>query len=171
MGTAKDKLIHLHKRAPQRALEGLNAYQRVVAEATAALSSPTSVTEIAQLLGAQDEPEPVAAAVAALRERALMWGPDEALHLVRAVREAFEPYPGGLAPPSYRMLSDTQIRERLAACDEAVGPVLDRLAWSPSGAVRNATRRSARFARWDRRSIQLFAPRTLPAGALRSKVR
>lgn len=24
MGTAKDKLIHLHERAPQRALEGLN---------------------------------------------------------------------------------------------------------------------------------------------------
>ncbi len=121
-----------------RALESLDAYQRLVAEAVAALSSPTSVAEIAALL--RSELAPVSRAVADLRDRALVWGADDAVNLVRAVREAFEPYPGGLAPPSYQPLSDAEIAERLDDCDETVGPVLDRLAWSPTGAVRNATR-------------------------------
>jgi hypothetical protein len=121
-----------------RALESLDAYQRLVAEAAAALTTPTSVAEIAALL--RSESDPVVRAVAALRDRALVWGPDETVNLVRAVREVFEPYPGGLAPPSHQTLSDDEIAERLAACDETVRPVLDRLAWSPTGAVRNASR-------------------------------
>ncbi|WP_344809813.1 helicase-associated domain-containing protein [Microlunatus ginsengisoli] len=121
-----------------RALESLNAYQRVVTEAIAALPTPTSVADVGALLGGA--PTEVADAVAALRERALLWGPDDSLNLVRAVREAFEPYPGGLAPPSFRALTDGQIADRIAACDDSVRPVLDRLAWSPTGAVRNATR-------------------------------
>ena len=121
-----------------RSLESLNAYQRVVVEAAAALASPTSVDEIAELIGGL--PAEVAGAVEALRDRALLWGTDGALNLVRAVRETFEPYPGGLAPPSSRPLSEAEIADRLAECDEKVRPVLDRLAWSPAGAVRNATR-------------------------------
>lgn len=121
-----------------RALESLNAFQRLVAEAVAALPSPTTAEEIAALLrvGAGA----VAGAVAALRDRALIWGSDHALNLVRAVREAFEPYPGGLAPPGHKTLSDAEIADLLAACDDGVRPVLERLAWSPTGAVRNATR-------------------------------
>jgi hypothetical protein len=121
-----------------RALESLDAYQRLVTEAAAALATPTSVAEIASLL--DSGPDDVAGAIAALRDRALVWGPDDALNLVRAVREVFEPYPGGLAPPSHRPLSDDEIAERLAACDDTVRSVLERLAWSPTGAVRNATR-------------------------------
>ena len=121
-----------------RALDSLNAYQQQIAEACAALPSPIAVVEIADLVGGRVAE--VAQAVAALRQRALLWGPDEALSLVRAVREAFEPYPGGLAPPSFRPLTPDQIADRLADCDESVRPVLDRLAWSPTGAVRNATR-------------------------------
>ena len=46
--------------------------------------------------------DPVREAVDDLRQRALLWGPDHRLHLVRAVREHFGPYPGALAPPSTR---------------------------------------------------------------------
>src|SRR6185312_15733089 len=54
-----------------RALESLDAYQRLVAEAAAALTTPTSVTEIASLL--ESGPDDVARAIAALRDRALVW--------------------------------------------------------------------------------------------------
>ena len=60
---------------------------------------------------------------------------------MRPVREAFEPYPGGLAPPSPRPISDEQIDTALEACGPEARVVLERLLWSPTGAVR--TRRSA----------------------------
>jgi hypothetical protein len=121
-----------------RAVDALNAYQRVVAEALAASPAPATVSDVADLL---DHPcDDVAPAVHDLRARALVWGDDDQLQLVRAVREIFEPYPGGLAPPSIRPLDEGQIRAALDACDESVRPVLDRLAWWPTGAVRNATR-------------------------------
>ena len=120
-----------------RAVDGLDAWQRLVAEALAALPDPGSVADVVALLG---EPEAVTTAVAELRRRALVWGPDSSLHLVRPVREAFEPYPGGLAPPSPRPLTAEQVATALAGCDDAARAVLDRLRWSPAGAVRNADR-------------------------------
>ncbi len=120
------------------ALDSLNLWLRTVAEALAALLDPTSVPALADLLG--EPPDVVARAVAKLRARALLWGPDDALHLVRPVREAFEPYPGGLAPPSARSLSESQISAALAQCGAGARAVLDRLRWQPSGAVRNADR-------------------------------
>jgi hypothetical protein len=122
-----------------RALDQLDVWLRQVAEALAALPDPSSTSDIAALVGA--EPDQAVAAAAELRRRALLWGDDDQLHLVRAVREYFEPYPGGLAPPSPRPLTDTQVREALAGCDETVRPLLDRLLWSPTGAVRNADRK------------------------------
>ena len=83
-----------------RAIDELNAWLRTVAEALAALSDPASLADLATMLG---QPRSTgAAAIGQLRERALLWGEDDQLHLVRPVREAFEPYPGGLAPPSAR---------------------------------------------------------------------
>ena len=82
----------------------------------------------------------MAAAVAQLRERGLLWGADDQLHLVRPVREAFEPYPGGLAPPSARPMSVDQIDAALEACGTEARAVLERLLWSPTGAVRYADR-------------------------------
>lgn len=123
-----------------RALESLNAFQRVVAEAIAALPAPVGIAEVAALLGPAGEQAAVEAAVAELRRQALLWGEDEQIQLVRAVREAYEPYPGGLAPPSPRPLEPAEIAARLAECDPEVQPLLDRLAWSPAGAVRHADR-------------------------------
>ena len=120
-----------------RAVDGLDAWLRLVAEALAACPDSSSVDDVAALTG---HPEAVPPAVDQLRQRALLWGGDDQLHLVRPVREVFEPYPGGLAPPSPRPLSRERIEAALAACDPAVGPVLERLQWSPTGAVRNADR-------------------------------
>lgn len=122
-----------------RALDQLDAWLRQVVEALAALPDPSSAADAADLLDADHRV--TAAAVADLRKRALLWGADDQLHLVRGVREYFEPYPGGLAPPSPRPLSPEQIRQALADCDAVVQPLLQRLLWSPAGAVRNAERR------------------------------
>jgi hypothetical protein len=79
-----------------RAVDGLDAWCRLVAEALAASPDPASTDDVAVLLG---DPAAVARAVRELRRRALLWGGDDQLHLVRPVREAFEPYPGGWPHP------------------------------------------------------------------------
>lgn len=121
-----------------RSLDQLNAWTRLVAEGLAALPDPSSLAELARLV---DQPVAVvAAAVQDLRDRAMVWGEDDQLHLVRPVREAFEPYPLGLAPPSARPLSPEEVDAALGECDDAARAVLDRLTWAPTGAVRNAER-------------------------------
>jgi Helicase conserved C-terminal domain len=121
-----------------RALSRLNIWLGTVAEALAVLPDPGSVEELTDLL--QEQPAVVSAAVSALRERALVWGEDDQLHLVRPVREAFEPFPGGLAPPSPRPLSASEIDSAMDHCGPEGRRVLERLLWSPTGAVRNANR-------------------------------
>ena len=121
-----------------RALDGLTAWQREIAEALAALPDPASVEAAAELLAA--DLAPCWQAVDDLRQRALLWGSDERLHLLRAVREQFGPYPGALAPPSPRPLTTAQVETLLAECDPKVAEVLERLAWSPTGALAGADR-------------------------------
>jgi hypothetical protein len=121
-----------------RAIGELNIWLRTVAEALAALPDPASAQDLASMLGQQ--PTPVGVAVGRLRELGLLWGDDDQLHLVRPVREAFEPYPGGLAPPSARPMSSEQIDAALAASGAEARVVLERLLWSPAGAVRYADR-------------------------------
>ncbi|HYP44694.1 MAG TPA: helicase-associated domain-containing protein [Propionibacteriaceae bacterium] len=122
-----------------RAMEVLNVWLRLVAEALAALPDPSSVADVAELLAT--DARATKTAVGELRRRALLWGENDQLHLVRGVREYFEPYPGGLAPPSPRPLTATQIDAALAECADSVHTLLERLLWSPAGAVRNAERR------------------------------
>ena len=121
-----------------RALDGLNAWQLLVAEGLAALPDPVGVSALAAMI---DVPEStVAAAVEQLRRDALLWGFDDALHLVRTAREAFEPYPGGLAPPSTRPLTDAEVDDALQASPPEQRQVLDRLLFAPAGTVRHADR-------------------------------
>lgn len=125
-------------RSVARALDGLNAWQRQVAEALAALPDPTTTAGVADLLGSElDVCRP---AVDDLRRRALLWGPDDRLHLLRAVREQFGPYPGTLAPPSARPLPPSRVAALIAECGADVTEVLARLAWSPTGALAGADR-------------------------------
>jgi hypothetical protein len=121
-----------------RAIDELNRWVRIVAEALAALPDPASVGDLAAVLGKSKTQ--VALAAQQLRERALLWGNDDQLHLVRPAREAFQPYPGGLAPPSARPMSDDQIDAAVEMCGPEAKAVLERLLWSPTGAVRNADR-------------------------------
>jgi hypothetical protein len=125
-------------RSVARALDGLNAWQRQVAEALAALPDPAAVAAVASLLDVPEES--CRTALENLRVRALLWGPDDAVHLVRAVREQFGPYPGALAPPSPRPLPEEQVAELLADLDPVAAEVLQRLAWSPTGALPGADR-------------------------------
>lgn len=76
----------------RRALDRLDAFTLQVVEVLAALPEPTKAADVRRLLGA-DPAEPLAT----LRERALVWGPDTALRLVRTARAAF-PEPAGLGP-------------------------------------------------------------------------
>ena len=121
-----------------RALGRLDAWRLSVAEGLAALPDPTPTEALAALL---DQPLPVvAAAVDDLRELGLVWGDPDQLHLVRPAREAFEPFPGGLAPPSPRPLTEARIDAALESTGAAARKVLDRLLWAPTGKVRNADR-------------------------------
>ena len=128
-----------------RALSRLNAWLATVAEALAVLPDPGSTDELAGLL---DQPVAlVSGAVEQLREQALVWGEDDQLHLVRPVREAFEPFPGALAPPSPRPLSPDQIDSAVELSGPEGRTVLERLLWSPTGTVRNAARAATANAR------------------------
>ena len=122
-----------------RAIDELNSWLGTVSEALAALPDPASADDLETMLGSSATQ--VGAAVQQLRERGLLWGRDDQLHLVRPVREAFEPYPGGLAPPSARPMSDKEIDAALEASGAEARVVLDRLLWSPTGAVRHADRK------------------------------
>jgi hypothetical protein len=124
-----------------RALARLDAWRGTVAEGLAALPDPAPTDTLAVLL---DQPVAlVAKAVDELRALGLVWGETDQLHLVRPAREAFEPFPGGLAPPSPRPLPDAQIDAALERCGPAAHTVLERLLWSPTGKVRNADRTRA----------------------------
>jgi hypothetical protein len=121
-----------------RALDGLNAWQRLVAEGLAALPDPASLAGLADLLGT--DPVGCSDALTDLRDRALVWGPDDEVHLVRAVRDQLGPYPGGLAPPSPRPLPAELIDALLSDAGPDARAVVDRLLWSPAGAVNGADR-------------------------------
>ena len=121
-----------------RALDDLDAWQRLVAEALAALPDPTTLTDLEALLGGG--PDEVVAAVETLRTRALAWGDDDGLHLVRTAREAFDPHPLGLAAPSRQPLDDAEVDAALAEVTPAMRAVLDRLVWAPTGVTRQADR-------------------------------
>jgi hypothetical protein len=122
-----------------RVLEHINAFQRLVIEGLAALADPCTTGELAELIG--HPRRRVRDVVDQLRSLALLWGSDDQLHLVRGVRTAYQPYPGGLAPPSAQPLSLDEIEAALAGCDHSVRPVLEKLSWSPSGALRRADRK------------------------------
>ena len=79
------------------ALDRLDLGSIVLTEALALLPEPTSLTELTGLLEVADaELRPV---LARLREFALVWGPDDELHLLPAVRDLL-PFPAGLGPPA-----------------------------------------------------------------------
>ncbi|TDT32445.1 helicase-associated domain-containing protein [Naumannella halotolerans] len=122
-----------------RALERLDAAQLMTARAIAATHGEPSIAELVELTGR--DRRWLADRVGELRERGLVWGGEESLQLLREVRLALGPWPGGLAPPStpgQRIADPEQLLAELGTDERAV---VDRLAWGPpTGALRQADR-------------------------------
>ncbi len=113
-----------------RALEQLDAFVLNVLDALQLLGpDPVCAMEIARLVGAD-----VTAALGQLRELALIWGDDDALHVVPTVREVV-PYPAGLGRQAAELRLDLGDPEKLEIVFAELGPaereVLDRLAAGP----------------------------------------
>src|SRR5436190_21122129 len=83
-----------------RALEQLEAFPLALLDGLVLAESHTSYDELVRLVGPDASDEQVKAGVDRLRDLALIWGTDEELHVVGAVREVLGPHPAGLGRPS-----------------------------------------------------------------------
>ncbi|MDX6552461.1 MAG: hypothetical protein QOH74_949, partial [Gaiellales bacterium] len=78
-----------------RALENIDAFSLAVLEGLVVTESVTSYDGLVAVVGGYD----VAPALERLRDLALVWGEDDALHVVSAVREVLGSHPAGLGRP------------------------------------------------------------------------
>ncbi|MFM9554043.1 MULTISPECIES: helicase C-terminal domain-containing protein [Streptomyces] len=85
-----------------RALERLDRFALQTAQALAVAADPASYDELASLLAGDDTDPAVTAALphalGALRDQALVWGPEHRLRLVRTARELLAPSPQHPSP-------------------------------------------------------------------------
>ncbi|SFN00749.1 Helicase conserved C-terminal domain-containing protein [Streptomyces sp. cf124] len=85
-----------------RALERLDRFALQTAQALAVAADPASYDELASLLAGDDADPAVTAALphalGALRDQALVWGPEHRLRLVRTARELLAPSPQHPSP-------------------------------------------------------------------------
>ncbi|WNV82011.1 helicase-associated domain-containing protein [Umezawaea sp. Da 62-37] len=82
-----------------RACEDLDTFTLTVLEALLVLDAdlnPVPQPDLARLLGKEVKPRPLKQALATLRGRALLWGPDDALSTPPASRDAVAAFPAGL---------------------------------------------------------------------------
>ena len=110
-----------------RALEQLDAFALAVLDALLLLGPGTVYSDdLARLIGADVVP-----ALRKLRELALIWGEEHALHVVGTVPQVV-PYPGGLGRPAAELgLELSGLGDALAGLDGAERDVLDRLSAGP----------------------------------------
>ncbi|MFN8169718.1 MAG: helicase C-terminal domain-containing protein [Candidatus Nanopelagicales bacterium] len=131
-----------------RALDRLDAFALQVVTALGGLPDPASYADLRAGLPETDDAtlRPV---VERLRMLALLWGPDDELHLVRPVREALGTYPAGLGPAmaeSRRGVAayaddPARVAAVLADAPDGAREALDRLVWGPPvGRVEGADR-------------------------------
>jgi hypothetical protein len=83
----------------QRALDRLDRFTLQAVDVLCVLPDPATTAAVTTLLGA-----PAGPPVEVLRTQALLYGPDDALRLVRTVREAVGS-PAGLGPPAEQVLA------------------------------------------------------------------
>jgi hypothetical protein len=101
----------LAERASQRAsvaaaMDRLDAFTLQVLQALAVSPEPVTAASTAALLGVPEEGA-VVAAIAVLRDTALLWGPDEGLRPLVNAREALGENPVGLGPPLASALNNS----------------------------------------------------------------
>ncbi len=127
----------------QRACEDLDTVALAVLEAlvvAGAETAPVEAGEVARLLGPDVADSTVQAGLTALRDRALVWGPDEELSLVPAAREVVPQYPGGLGRRATGAAGTHDPAGLLAQVDPDEQRVLDALvAGPPIGRSRGAS--------------------------------
>jgi hypothetical protein len=117
-----------------RACDDLDSLTLAVLEAAVvadADGAPVPLDELRRLLGPDVPAAPLDAALRALRERALLWGPDEAVSLVPAAREVVPRHPGGLGRAATGPAGSSALPELLAAVTPEERRVLDALAAGP----------------------------------------
>jgi hypothetical protein len=103
-----------------RALEHLEAFALTLLDGLVLAETPTPYAELLRLVGDGARPAEVAAGVDRLRDLALVWGDDEALHVVGAAREVLGPHPAGLGRPLAVCLARHSDRQ-VAPIAEAAG--------------------------------------------------
>jgi len=92
-----------------RALENVDAFTLALLDGLVLSETTTAAAELSALVGGQD----VRAGLERLRDLALVWGDDDALHVVGAVREVLGSHPAGLGRPVAACLarhSDRQVQ-------------------------------------------------------------
>jgi hypothetical protein len=127
----------------QRACEDLDTVSLAVLEALVVADAdgePSELAEVGRLLGPDVSADELAAGLTALRDRALAWGPDDAVSVVPAAREVAPPYPGGLGRPSSGLAATADLAGLLADVPADEQRVLDALvAGPPIGRSRGAS--------------------------------
>lgn len=113
-----------------RALDGLDAFTLRALEVVVSLGTPVSLLGV-QAWFADTDRIAVERAVARLREWALLWGLDDSLHPVGAVREVLGPHPAGLGRPAADLFG--------AVNDLALAPLLRRLGLPPASQPRSGS--------------------------------
>ena len=131
-----------------RALDRLDAFVLQVAQIIAALPDPTTFADVRDALPEVPEAA-IREAVMHLSERMLLWGVDEALHLVRVARESFGLYPCGLGTSyatSRRSVASyakkpASLTKALKEAPAEAQAAVERLVWGPPiGTVAGADR-------------------------------
>jgi hypothetical protein len=113
------------------ALERLDAFDLGVCEALLVVDPPVTAAAVRRLVHAPARS--VTAALARLRARALVWGTDSGLQVVRAVGEVLGPHPAGLGSPlrgALRSMSTSRLRSIAGDVAATVGAATaDRSGW------------------------------------------
>lgn len=116
-----------------RACEDLDTFTLAVLEALLVLNADAEPVPLFAVVDAFDHtvpPERVRRAVDRLRGIVVAWGPDEALAVVPAAREAAPAFPGGLGR-SFPELAGADMARMLAEADAAERRLLETLAAGP----------------------------------------
>ena len=126
-----------------RALDGLDLFTIEVLDAARLTRDPRDggTTSVAAVLAltATAEADQVRSAVRRLQDLVILYGTDDALHIVAAVDEVSSPYPAGLGRPAAQLdpaaaalaADPAALRRALLAVAPAGRAVLDRLAAGP----------------------------------------
>ena len=117
-----------------RACDELDTVTLAVLEALVVADAdvePVDLSAVSRLLGPDLPAAALAASLGGLRERAIVWGPDDALSLVPAAREVVPRHPGGLGRLASGPAGSSALPDLLAAVTPDERRVLDALAAGP----------------------------------------